>query len=141
MARGTGIAEPAPALYPDRHGDLALCECRPCITRRQLHALSKGGVLAPGEQSEPPDVDRRVHSLHRRQEIIEVFDAIRHPQPAAAMANPDRLPAKSPPDGLDGRDMDLCPRKKQPGTTTRQHPGMEHSSRDLGKAQHVYLLS
>lgn len=56
MARRTSIAEPAPALYPGRHGDLALCECRPCLTRRQLHAFSKGGVLAPGEQSEPPDV-------------------------------------------------------------------------------------
>lgn len=33
-----------------------------------------------------------------------------------------------------------CPRKKQPGTNTRQHPGLERSSRDLGKAHHVYLL-
>jgi len=69
--------------------------------------LFQGGVLTPGGQSEPPDVDCRVHSLDRRQEVIEVLDAVRHPQPAAAMANPDRLAAKSPPDGLDGRDMDL----------------------------------
>src|SRR5208283_626419 len=107
MARRISIAESARASYPDRDRTPALCECWPCSTRRQISDFSKGGVLTPGAQSEPPDVDRRVHSLDSRQEIIEVLEAVRHPQPAVAMANPERLAAKSTPDGLDGRDMDL----------------------------------